>query len=48
VGFPGYLERAYIAWCRSKGLPSNTLVIWRTISMTNVVITAVLFKLFIT
>ena len=42
VGTPGYLEFAYLKWCRSQGrLPSKIVVSFRTISIINVIVAAV-------
>lgn len=44
VGTPGYLEYAYLKWCRNQGCPPNKfLVSFRAISVINVIIAAAFF-----
>ncbi len=42
AGIPGYMEHAYIAWCRSQRVkPNKTVILLRAISIVNVVLAAV-------
>ena len=41
TGMPGYLERAYLMWCRSQGRRSTGVLVFRLISLVNVIAAAV-------
>jgi hypothetical protein len=43
AGIPGYMERAYLEWCRSQGRASRALLVWRVILHINVVVAAIFF-----
>jgi drug/metabolite transporter superfamily protein YnfA len=46
VGAPGYLDYAYIKWCRSKGQQPNAgLLVFRGISLINVIVAGIFFVL---
>jgi hypothetical protein len=42
-GTPGYLEYAYIKWCRSQGCSWTTVVVLRIISIINLIAAGVVF-----
>ncbi len=47
TGTPGYLEYAYVKWCRSEGRPLNRgVIVFRAVSIINVVIAAAFFIAF--
>jgi len=41
AGIPGYLERAYLGWCRSQGRSGTTVIVLRAMSVINVIVAAV-------
>lgn len=42
VGTPGYLENAYLKWCRRQGrLPKKGILIFRIVSLMSAIIAAV-------
>jgi len=41
TGMPGYLERAYLTWCRSQGHRSTGVLFFRLVSLVNVIAAAV-------
>jgi hypothetical protein len=41
TGVPGYLERVYLEWCRTQGRSWKRVVVLRTLSILNVVLSAV-------
>ena len=41
TGMPGYLERAHLMWCRSQGRRSTGVLVFRLISLVNVIAAAV-------
>ncbi len=43
TGIPGYIERAYLVWCRSQGRPCRRVLVLRAVSIINVIIAAVFF-----
>ncbi len=47
TGTPGYLEYAYLKWCRSQGVrPSRRIIFFRIVSIINVVVAAAFFIAF--
>lgn len=41
TGVPGYMERAYVAWCRNNGQqPNKTMIVLRAISIINLIVAA--------
>jgi hypothetical protein len=40
TGIPGYLERAYLKWCRSQGHSGKRVLLLRALSIINVIIAA--------
>ncbi len=48
AGTPGYLELAYVRWCRNQGRhPNIRLFVFRALSLINVVTSGILFILFV-
>jgi len=43
TGIPGYLEGAYLKWCRKQGISGRTVLILRAFSIINVIFAAVFF-----
>jgi type IV secretory pathway TraG/TraD family ATPase VirD4 len=43
AGIPGYMERAYLAWCRSQGHPCTRVLVLRAVSIINVIVAAIFF-----
>jgi type IV secretory pathway TraG/TraD family ATPase VirD4 len=41
TGMPGYLERAYLKWCRSQGRSGKDVLVLRVLSMVNVIVAAI-------
>ena len=49
INTPGYLEYAYIKWCRNhQQIPSKKIILLRIISIVNVIIAGIFFILMIT
>ena len=44
IGTPGYLEYAYLQWCRNKGQrPNRGIIAFRAVMIINVIIAAIFF-----
>lgn len=42
ISVPGYLDKVYIEWCRSKGLkPNRKLLLFRVVSFVSVIISSI-------
>ena len=48
TGTPGYLERAYLKWCRSQGRSGRRILVLRAISTINAILSVIAFVLMVT
>jgi hypothetical protein len=48
VGIPGYMDYAYLQWCRSHGRSGKRVLILRAISIINAIVAGIVFILLLT